>query len=132
MRRANLDCRVAMTRLTHSRALFALVLSMAGGCRMFPDSTMAKGHSPLQPATPSPDSVAMEIIWARFPANDPVLSDAAWREIDETQIEPAIRRELLNNGLRAGVISGSVPTAIARVLHQGESHAGNAKNAAAI
>lgn len=63
----------------------------------------------------------MEIIWARFPANDPVLEDAAWREIDETQIEPSVRRELTNNGLRAGVISGSVPPAIAKVLHEGES-----------
>ena len=65
----------------------------------------------------------MEIIWARFPANDPVLDDAAWREIDETQIEPAVRRELLNNGLRAGVIGGSLPGGDRHVLHQGESHA---------
>jgi hypothetical protein len=85
---------------------------------MFPGETMAKGHSALKPAAPSPDSVAMEIIWARFPANDPVLNDASWREIDETQIEPSVRRELVNNGLRAGVISGTVPEAIGRVLHQ--------------
>jgi hypothetical protein len=64
----------------------------------------------------------MEIIWARFPANDAVLDDAAWREIDETQIEPSVRRELINNGLRAGVIGGSMPQAIGRVLHQGESN----------
>ena len=82
---------------------------------------MAQGHSPLKPAQPSPDSVAMEIIWARFPANDPVLGDAAWREIDETQIEPAVRRELLNNGIRAGVIGSIVPPAIDHVLHQRES-----------
>ena len=80
-----------------------------------------QGHSPLQPAQPSPDSVAMEIIWARFPANDPVLNDAAWRDIDETQIEPAVRRELANNGFRAGVIGGTLPTAIGQVLHQGEA-----------
>jgi hypothetical protein len=73
----------------------------------------------------------MEIIWARFPANDPVLDDAAWREIDETQLDPPVRRELLNNGLRAGVISGAVPTAIGRVLHQGDSHAQNDKKVAA-
>jgi len=111
-----------MTTLSPSRIAIALVVCVAGGCRLFPDETLATGHSPLQPAQPSPDSVAMEIIWARFPANDPVLDDAAWREIDETQIDPAVRRELLNNGLRAGVISGSVPTAIGRVLHQGDGH----------
>lgn len=97
------------------------MLCVACGCRMFPGATMANGRSPLKPAQPSPDSVAVEVLWARFPANDPVFDAAAWREIDETQFEPSVRKELLNNGLRAGVIGGSVPVAIAHVLHQGES-----------
>src|SRR5215213_11642693 len=101
-----------MTTFTHPRALFALIVCAAAGCHMFPADKLATGHSPLKPAQPSPDSVAMEIIWARFPANDPVLGDAAWNEIDETQLEPATRRELLNNGIRAGVIGSSVPAAI--------------------
>ncbi len=80
---------------------------------------MLHGQSPLKPAAASPDSVTMEIIWARFPVNDAVLDDAAWREIDETQIDPAVRRALVNNGIRAGVISGTLPPAIDKVLHQG-------------
>jgi hypothetical protein len=110
-----------MTTLSQLRIAIALFVCVAGGCRLFPDDTMAQGRSPLKPAPPSPDSVAMEIIWARFPANDPVLGDAAWREIDETQIEPAVRRELVNNGIRAGVIGSIVPPAIDHVLHQHES-----------
>jgi hypothetical protein len=110
-----------MTTLPHFRIAIALVVCLAGGCRLFPGDTVTKGHSPLHPAQPSPDSVAMEIIWARFPANDPVLADAAWREIDETQIDPSVRRELLNNGIRAGVIGSIVPAAIDHVLHQRES-----------
>jgi hypothetical protein len=110
-----------MTTLSHLRIAIALLVCVAGGCRMFPGDTLAKGHSPLKPAQPSPDSVAMEIIWARFPAKDPVLGDAAWREIDETQIEPAVRKELLKNGLRAGVIGTVVPAPIYRVLHQRDS-----------
>lgn len=107
-----------MTTLSHFRIAIALLVCIAGGCRLFPGDTIAKGHSPLQPAQPSPDSVAMEIIWARFPANDPVLAETAWREIDETQIEPSVRRQLLNNGIRAGVIGSVVPAAIDHVLHQ--------------
>jgi hypothetical protein len=110
-----------MTTLSHLRIAIALFVCLAGGCRLFPGDTMTQNHSPLKPAPPSPDSVAMEIIWARFPANDPVLGDAAWHEIDETQIEPAVRRELLNNGIRAGVIGSIVPPAIDHVLHQHES-----------
>ena len=110
-----------MRTAIHFGAALALLACLASGCRLFPGKQpFAQGHSPLHPAQPSPDSVAMEIIWARFPANDPVLDDAAWRDIDETQIEPAVRRELVNNGFRAGVISGSLPPAIAKVLHQGE------------
>src|SRR3954463_13919978 len=120
--------------LKYSLIAFAISVCCATGCHMFPKQELAGSHSPLKPAQPSPDSVALEIIWARFPANDPVLDDAAWHEIDETQIEPAVRRELVNNGIRIGVISGSVPPAIAHVLHRGETKddhpAANAKSAA--
>jgi hypothetical protein len=106
-----------MTTFIHLRIVLALSVCIAGGCRLFPGDTIPKSHSPLKPAQPSPDSVGMEIIWARFPANDPVLGDAAWHEIDETQIDPAVRRALLSNGIRAGVIGASVPAAIEHVLH---------------
>jgi hypothetical protein len=62
----------------------------------------------------------MEIIWARFPAGDPALNNEAWRDIDETQIAPAVHRELANNGFRAGVIGMTIPDAITRALRQGE------------
>ena len=74
-------------------------------------------HSPLKPATPSPDSVQMEVIWARCPLNDAEVNDTVWAEIDETQIAPAVHRELARNGFRVGVISGKPPDAIARLLN---------------
>ena len=121
-----------MTTLSQIRIAFALVLCVAGGCQLFNDKAqLPKGNSPLQAAQPSPDSVAMEIIWARFPANDPVLDDAAWQEIDETQLDPSVRRELLDNGLRAGVISTTIPKAVSRILHKGDSQAENDTTAAA-
>jgi hypothetical protein len=105
--------------LQRSVAIGLLVISMSG-CRMFIDDADPLGKSPLRPAAASPDSVAMEIIWSRFAADDPELNEAVWREIDETQIAPAVRRELANNGFRVGVIGGSVPAAIARALGSGE------------
>jgi hypothetical protein len=106
-----------MKTATHYGAALALTACLASGCQMFPKQHVAlKGHSPLRAAQPSPDSVAMNIVWARFPANDAVLDDAAWREIDETQIDPAVRRELLDNGLRAGIIACSLPPAIAKLM----------------
>jgi hypothetical protein len=99
---------------------------MAAGCRLLNDDVEMQGRSPLKPARPSPGSVKMEIIWARFAADDPALNNDAWQDIDETQLEPSVRCELDNNGLRAGIISGELPQAIARVLKQGESPSGEA------
>jgi hypothetical protein len=104
---------------TQIGAILALLVCSTSGCQLFSkDHPSLKGRSPLQAAQSSPDSVAMEIVWARFPADNPVMDDAAWREIDETQIDPTVRRELMNNGLRAGIITGSMPPAIAKVVHQ--------------
>jgi hypothetical protein len=105
----------------HLGACFCLVASLAAGCRLLDDEAVVQGRSPLQPARPSPDSVMMEIIWARYPAGDPAINSDAWREIDETQLPPAVRLELVNNGFRAGVIGARLPEAIARALYQGES-----------
>ena len=100
-------------------ALFncALVTTLlAGGCRLFHDEPTVQGRSPLRPLPTSPESVTLEIVWARFPVDDPQVNDAVWSEIDETQFAPAVRRELANNGFRAGVIAGTPPDAIVRAL----------------
>jgi len=110
-----------MSMQLHLAAYLCLLAGFAGGCRLLNDEAVVQGRSPLQPGRPSPDSVTMEIIWARYPAGDPAINTDAWREIDETQIDPSVQRELANNGLRAGLIGTTLPEAIARALHQGES-----------
>ena len=59
----------------------------------------------------------MEVIWARCPLDDAEINDTVWSEIDETQVAPAVQRELARNGFRVGVIAGTPPDAIARVLN---------------
>jgi hypothetical protein len=101
-------------------AICALVsVLLCGGCHLLtdPSAVGAKGRSPLVPSTTSPDSVALEIIWARFPQNDPALNESVWAQIDETQLPAAIQRELVNNGFRAGVLSGAPPAAIAHAIN---------------
>ncbi|MEX2317068.1 MAG: hypothetical protein WD669_07945 [Pirellulales bacterium] len=95
--------------------LFLLAVA-AGGCRLFDEQAIVQGRSLLPPARQSPDSVALEMMWVRLPAGDPLVSDAAWQDIDETPIDSAVRRELANNGFRAGVIRGALPDALARAL----------------
>ena len=98
-----------------------LILVFVGGCRLMNDEAVVQGTSPLRPATPSPDSVQMEVIWASCPLNDAEINDAVWSKIDETQVAPAVHRELARNGFRVGVVSGMPPAAIARLLNMDEA-----------
>ena len=105
----------------------AVMLFALGGCRLLDEDAVVQGRSPLRPATPSPDSVQMEVIWARCPLNDAEINDTVWQEIDETQVAPAVRRELAHNGFRVGVIGGTPPDAIARVLNLNADQTADAK-----
>jgi hypothetical protein len=109
-------------RTTVQFAVVSLLVCAISGCQLFLHDSASRGKSPLHPAQPSPDSVTMEIIWARYPADDPQLNSVVWQDVDETQVSPAVRCELANNGFRAGVISGTLPDAIARALDRGKSH----------
>jgi hypothetical protein len=102
-------------------AVLCLCFCALVGCRLMNEQPDFDNHSLLKPAQSSPDSVRMEIIWARFPVNDAGLNEAAWQDIDEAQLDPATRGELANNGLRAGIIKGKLPDAISRALKHGES-----------
>jgi hypothetical protein len=110
----------------------AFVVALGGGCRLMGDKALVRGTSPLRPARPSPDSMQMEVIWARCPLNDAEMNDAVWLEIDETQVAPAVQRELARNGFRVGVIAGTPPDAIAKVLNMEAAEPSATKNDAAI
>lgn len=101
----------------------AICLSVCAlvGCQLMSEPVDFESHALLKPAQASPDSVKMEIVWVRFPAGDPALNADAWKDIDETQLEPATHRHLAHNGIRAGVIRGKIPAPISRALNQNES-----------
>jgi hypothetical protein len=101
------------------RAALCFFVGVLSGCQALSPNKIVGEHTLLKPAHASPDSVTMQIVWARFPVGDPALNDEAWREIDETTIEPAVRSELANNGFRVGIVGGSPPAAIAHVLQEG-------------
>jgi hypothetical protein len=87
------------------------------------EEAVVQGSSPLRPARPSPDSMQMEVIWARCPVDDAEINDAIWSEIDETQVAPAVQRELARNGFRVGVIGATPPDGIARLLNMASAPA---------
>jgi hypothetical protein len=103
----------------------AIVVACTAGCRMLNEGVSLHGQSPLKPPRSSPDSVAVEIRWVRFPEGDPLLNEEAWLAIDETQIPTEVRRELAANGFRVGIIAGTLPEAMARALQQKPSDSGS-------
>jgi hypothetical protein len=70
----------------------------------------------LRPVATSPDSVTLEIWEARVPLDKDRVAEGLWQEIDEQQLDAELRGRLLANGLRAGVLSGSLPDELADLL----------------
>ncbi len=96
------------------------------------EEAIVQGTSPLRPAKSSPDSVQMEVIWARCSLTDSEINDSVWAEIDETQVAPAVQRALARNGFRVGVITGTPPNAIARVLNMSQAEPPSNKSEAGL
>ena len=96
----------------HRCALVLLVAGMASGCA----AIERKADSPLVQPRMSADSVVLEIFTARFPLGDARYDAALWSQVDEQQLDPALRRLLAENGLRAGVIGTQMPVELERLL----------------
>jgi hypothetical protein len=96
------------------------LLACAAGCHAL---TTPRGDPPLvvgadpAPASQTPRTIPVEIIFVRFDEHDATLRDEAWNAIDEQACDEALRGRLATNGLRVGVVSGDLPPHIAeRIL----------------
>jgi hypothetical protein len=75
----------------------------------------------LKPVTTSPESVTLEVWEARVPLDKDADAEALWQQVDEQCLDAELRRRLLANGLRAGVLGGALPDELAAMLGlQGE------------
>lgn len=74
--------------------------------------------SPAPSATrkPAPKTLPLEIIFARIDDNDRDWHDALWNLADEQAFDHALRRRLAANGLRVGVLAGTLPPDLAARL----------------
>jgi hypothetical protein len=98
-------------------ALAALGALAGGGCQSVLDKPPEAGFEQLlRPVTTSADSVALEIFHARVPLEQNDDADAVWNQIDEQCFSADLRGRLVANGLRAGVVGGTLPAELARLL----------------
>ncbi|HLA84475.1 MAG TPA: hypothetical protein VJL29_06755, partial [Thermoguttaceae bacterium] len=104
----------------HFRPMFvaraAVCLLLAGltfGCAA---PLMRHAEPLLRQPRMSPDSVVLDVFLLKCPFGDPELNGPAWSQIDEQPFPADLRRHLLANGFRAGVLTGRLPDELATRL----------------
>jgi hypothetical protein len=107
-------------RPASSGGVLALALCLLLGCESLQLEERSKGSSLLKPAQMSPDSVGLEIIFVRSKLDDAEVNADLWSEVDEQQLPAELRRQLAENGFRAGIIGTSVPKSLEKLL--GSAH----------
>lgn len=98
------------------------VLAAAGGCAIVGDATARRdavsdaAATALSAAKPAPRTMQFEVLFVRCGSADEELRDALWNQVDEQALDTERRRALNANGLRAGVVTGALPGAVAERL----------------
>lgn len=93
------------------------VLLTCSGCSTLLTLPMPEDpESFLKSVETAPGSVALEIFQVRVPATDESLDEQLWQATDEQRLDVDVRHELIRNGFRAGVLSGTLPDSLANYL----------------
>lgn len=95
----------------------SIALSLGIGCQSaFVIPQDAALDKLLRPVTTSPNSVTMEIFEARIPLDQDEQVESVWQQVDEQCLDAELRRRLIANGFRAGVIGGPLPDELSNIL----------------
>jgi hypothetical protein len=66
---------------------------------------------------PTPRTIPVELIFARFDEHDTAFREELWNKVDEQAFDETVRRRLAANGLRVGIVTGDLPPHLAeRIL----------------
>ena len=93
-----------------------MLLLLLTGCNSLFYGEASHSRQLLESATPTADSLSLEIIWIRHPVGDESFEKQVWSAVDEQRFDVATRRHLSRNGFRVGVIGGHVPRPVAAAI----------------
>lgn len=105
----------AARRLVVGLALAAL----AAGCRGLGGFVTTAGDDAALPLragdgrATAPRTIPVEVLFVRHDPHDPAFGVDLWRHVDEQSLDADLRRRLESNGLRAGVVTGTLPADVA-------------------
>jgi hypothetical protein len=93
-----------------------IAMATISGCASLVTSDFST-DDPAPLTSPSPRTevrtIALETRWVRHAFDDPVVVEELWNLVDEQALPRAVRERLASNGLRAGLVSWPLPTALA-------------------
>jgi len=111
--------------LSRQQVVILVLFALQSGCAPWQKNRAPEPPQLLRPVEASPESVTLEIFFARVPWKDPKANSSLWERIDEQQFPPELRRHLAANGLRAGMIGGQVPEELADMMRLTETAVGD-------
>lgn len=104
--------------MSHARLILmtALLLGSSGGCALWTEKPTEPPSLP--PAKMAQDTVVLEIAFVRIAGEALMQQDDLWRQVDEQPLPAETRRRMLENGLRAGVVSSQLPPMLRKLLDE--------------
>lgn len=99
-------------------ALWAAVTASVVGCGTLsePVSVEKAGGSGILKTNIPPDAVTFDILIVRVPHQERALLDELWSDVDEQELAPDVRRQLYENGFRAGILGASIPESLSKLM----------------
>lgn len=92
--------------------------ALSGTAWLMPDADRAQGLTDAEARRRSlaPRTLAVEVRFVRHDPRDPAFGAGLWRHVDEQALDSGLRQRLGAAGLRAGVVTGSLPAEVAAAL----------------
>ncbi|MDR1962472.1 MAG: hypothetical protein LBQ50_01685 [Planctomycetaceae bacterium] len=107
---------------------FTLILIFGTSCHLFkkPEPISNNFDHFLQQGQESFNSVGIEIFTIRTTPQQHELVRQLWLEVDEQMLAPSLRRDLLEQGIRVGVLGDLLTPSLSQLIHvTGDAKAGN-------
>jgi hypothetical protein len=96
------------------------------GCGPWSDAVDTSRQLQLQLPQPQlpPDSVVLEVASVKLPADALTAEEELWKHVDEQHFPTSLRRALMENGFRFGLVGSRLPAVLRQALDSDEDSLG--------